>query len=107
MRMRSALAYRRWPFIFSWQLCCCGGPGGCSVTRFNHVGFGMVFGVVPMGSNPRRVAAVAIGALSLALLPWVAHALGEPLLVTIVTRMMIYGLVAASLDLILGIGGMV
>ena len=41
------------------------------------------------------------------LLPPVALAAGEPFFVSLASRMLIYGLVAASLDLILGFGGMV
>ena len=59
-----------------------------------------------MKSTRRKFAAIAILAACLAAMPWVAHILSEPLIVTVVTRMMIYGLAAVSLDLILGIGGM-
>lgn len=41
------------------------------------------------------------------LLPPIAHIAGEPYLVTLSSRILIYALAAASLDLILGYGGMV
>ena len=47
------------------------------------------------------------GAGLLALLPPIAAALGEPFLVSLFSRVLIYALAAASLDLILGYGGMV
>jgi branched-chain amino acid transport system permease protein len=59
-----------------------------------------------MRANSRKRAAIVIGAIALVAIPLLARLLGEPLVVSIVTRMMIYGLAAASLDLILGIGGM-
>lgn len=46
-------------------------------------------------------------ALLLLLLPPVAHLSGEPYLVSLFSRILIYALAAASLDLILGYGGMV
>jgi branched-chain amino acid transport system permease protein len=55
----------------------------------------------------RAVAVVAIGVLCLLAVPWIAQALDEPLIVSFVTRMLIYALAAVSLDLILGAGGMV
>jgi branched-chain amino acid transport system permease protein len=55
-----------------------------------------------------RRQAVHIFALALAvLLPPVALAADEPFLVSLASNMLIYGLAAASLDLILGFGGMV
>ena len=49
-----------------------------------------------------------LAALAVALLlPPVALAMGEPFFVSLASRMLIYGLAAASLDLILGFGGMV
>lgn len=49
-----------------------------------------------------------LGALAIALLlPPAALALDEPFYVSLASRMLIYGLAAASLDLILGFGGMV
>ncbi len=55
-----------------------------------------------------RRRAVHLGALVIALvLPPVALALDEPFYVSLASRILIYGLAAASLDLILGYGGMV
>lgn len=55
-----------------------------------------------------RRAAVHIVALAVAvLLPPVVLAMDEPFFMTLASRMLIYGLAAASLDLILGFGGMV
>ena len=58
--------------------------------------------------RPDRRSIVLLTALAIALaLPPVALGLGEPFYVTLASRMLIYGLAAASLDLILGYGGMV
>ena len=58
--------------------------------------------------NITRRQAVHLTALAVALLlPPVALAMDEPFFVSLASRMLIYGLVAASLDLILGFGGMV
>ena len=55
-----------------------------------------------------RRPAVHLVALAVALLlPPVALAIDEPFYMTLASRMLIYGLAAASLDLILGFGGMV
>ena len=55
-----------------------------------------------------RRQAVHLAALTIALLlPPVALAADEPFFVSLASRMLIYGLAAASLDLILGFGGMV
>ncbi len=43
----------------------------------------------------------------LLILPPVAHGVGEPFYISLTTRILIFGLAAASLDLILGFGGMV
>ena len=43
----------------------------------------------------------------LLILPPVAHGVGEPFYISLATRILIFGLAAASLDLILGFGGMV
>lgn len=50
---------------------------------------------------------VVTGAFVLIALPWFAIATGDTSLTSLATRMMIYGLAAVSLDLILGIGGMI
>ncbi|MDW7711444.1 MAG: branched-chain amino acid ABC transporter permease [Deferrisomatales bacterium] len=56
--------------------------------------------------SPR--AALTVGMLLLlALVPPVATALGQPFYLTLVLRMMVYGLAALSLNLLLGYGGMV
>jgi branched-chain amino acid transport system permease protein len=55
-----------------------------------------------------RRPAVHLTALALALLlPPLALAVDEPFFISLASRMLIYGLAAASLDLILGFGGMV
>src|SRR5882762_3995939 len=59
-----------------------------------------------MGRRPRAVVVVA-GLLLLALVPPVAAALAQPFYVDLFRRMMIFAIAAASLDLILGYGGMV
>ncbi len=55
----------------------------------------------------RRTVVLALGLLVLAGLPPVALALGEPFAVTLWSRILIWALAAASLDLILGYGGLV
>jgi branched-chain amino acid transport system permease protein len=55
----------------------------------------------------RRSIAVAAGALFLSALPILAGLADEPYLVTLFSRILIYALAAASLDLMLGFGGMV
>ena len=55
----------------------------------------------------RRTLAISVGAVLLAVLPVVAAAVDEPYLVTLFSRILIYALAAASLDLMLGFGGMV
>ena len=58
--------------------------------------------------NLSRRQAVHLAALAMALLlPPMALAMDEPFFVSLASRMLIYGLAAASLDLILGFGGMV
>jgi len=59
------------------------------------------------GRLTRRQAVHAGALLFLLLLPPVALALDEPFYVSLASRILIYGLAAASLDLILGFGGMV
>ena len=54
----------------------------------------------------RRVLAGLVAAALLALPP-LAWALDDPFLLSLFARIVIYGLAAASLDLILGYGGMV
>jgi branched-chain amino acid transport system permease protein len=54
-----------------------------------------------------RIAGLVIFAGGLLLLPVVANAIGNPALITLATRMVIYAIAAASLNLILGYGGLV
>lgn len=55
----------------------------------------------------RKIFCLAGSALLLMLLPPLASLAGEPYLVSLFSRILIYALAAASLDLILGYGGMV
>jgi branched-chain amino acid transport system permease protein len=55
----------------------------------------------------RKTLSVATGAAMLLALPAVAGMAGEPYLVTLFSRILIYALAAVSLDLMLGFGGMV
>jgi branched-chain amino acid transport system permease protein len=64
--------------------------------------------VDPRGLGITRRRAVHLAALAVALLlPPVALAMDEPFFVSLASRMLILGLAAASIDLILGFGGMV
>lgn len=58
---------------------------------------------------PSRRARLLLGlaVLLLLVLPMLAKAIGQPALIGLATRIMIYGIAAASLNLILGFGGMV
>ena len=62
-------------------------------------------------SAPRRAVLRVAGLVALALvallLPRMATALGDPALISLATRMVIYAIAAASLNLILGYGGLV
>ena len=55
----------------------------------------------------RRTLSVSTGAAVLLALPVVAGVTGEPYLVSLFSRILIYALAAVSLDLMLGFGGMV
>lgn len=55
----------------------------------------------------RKSAIIAIASLFFLLLPLLADYLGNPYLVSLFTRILIYGLAAASLDLLVGYGGLV
>lgn len=55
----------------------------------------------------RKALAIITGLALLLLLPPVSIAIGEPFLVSLFSRILIYALAAVSLDLILGYGGMV
>ena len=55
----------------------------------------------------REVIFLSLALLLLLLLPPLAELLGEPYLVSLISRILIYAIVAVSLDLILGYGGMV
>ena len=54
-----------------------------------------------------RGAAIVIAAICAMLLPTAAQAIGDPAMITLATRMVIYAIAAASLNLILGYGGLV
>jgi branched-chain amino acid transport system permease protein len=58
-------------------------------------------------ANRRARAAILAGFLILGLMPLIAQWLGEPFYLRLFTRIMIMGIVALSLDIILGFGGMV
>ena len=60
-----------------------------------------------MAGLTRRRIVNGIGLVVLAVLPLAAQLAGEPFFTTVASRILIYGLAAASLDLILGFGGMV
>jgi len=55
----------------------------------------------------RKTVSVATGAALLVVLPVVAGVTGEPYLVSLFSRILIYALAAVSLDLMLGFGGLV
>ena len=55
---------------------------------------------------PRKIIAFTVAAL-LAALPWLLQLAGQDYLLSLATRVLIYGLAASSLNLILGYGGMV
>jgi branched-chain amino acid transport system permease protein len=56
---------------------------------------------------PLRPWPTLLGVLALALLPLAALALGQPFYVVFATRVLIYALIASSLNLLIGYGGMV
>ena len=60
-----------------------------------------------MFSGRREALVLALGFIVFLALPWAVRFLGQPFLVGVATRVLIYGIAAASLDLILGYGGMV
>jgi branched-chain amino acid transport system permease protein len=60
-----------------------------------------------MAVPSRKALVIGIGLLALAIVPAIAQMQGETFIVTLLQRIVIFGLVALSLDLILGIGGMV
>ncbi len=59
------------------------------------------------GPSPRTLIAVALALAVLAAMPLIAQALGNPALVGLSTRILIYAIAAASLNLVLGYGGLV
>jgi branched-chain amino acid transport system permease protein len=65
----------------------------------------------PAAPGPRRalprIVSLVILAAGLLLLPSAANAIGDPALISLATRMVIYAIAAASLNLILGYGGLV
>ncbi|UIJ73569.1 branched-chain amino acid ABC transporter permease [Aurantimonas sp. HBX-1] len=62
---------------------------------------------LPYAGRPGAATAAGLLFASLALFPLLAHMLGDPFLLVIATRVMIFGLAAMSLDLILGYGALV
>ena len=56
---------------------------------------------------PRKTVFIGAGAALLLLFPLIAEIAGEPYLISLFSRILIYALAAVSLDLILGYGGMV
>lgn len=62
-------------------------------------------GFAPPSAKPLLAAATVI--VALVLLPFVAEAAGSPATVALATRVIIYGIAAASLNLALGYGGLV
>jgi branched-chain amino acid transport system permease protein len=55
----------------------------------------------------RRVAGIVALGLGMLLVPWAANKAGDPALISLATRIVIYAIAAASLNLILGYGGLV
>jgi branched-chain amino acid transport system permease protein len=55
----------------------------------------------------RIALAVALGLAALAAVPFVTEAMGQPALLSLATRVVIYAIAAASLNFILGYGGMI
>ncbi len=63
---------------------------------------------VPIYSRfDRKKLCLSFGAILLILLPMLASLAGEPYLISLASRILIYALAAVSLDLILGYGGLV
>lgn len=62
---------------------------------------------VRMNFGDPRFVIIIVGLLALALLPWFASQVDNTFLVSFVAKMMIFAIAAATLDLILGYGGMV
>lgn len=60
-----------------------------------------------MDSTRNTTIAIALGLCVLAALPFVATALANPAMITLATRILIYAIAAASLNLVLGYGGLV
>ena len=56
---------------------------------------------------PGRIVALLALAVALIALPFIVKAIGQPALVPLATRVLIYAIAAASLNLALGFGGMV
>lgn len=63
-------------------------------------------GVAP-AKHPVGVALGILFFIALACVPWIAAAIGEPFYVRLLMRMMIFSIIALSLNLILGYGGLV
>jgi branched-chain amino acid transport system permease protein len=67
-------------------------------------------GIGPVTAHRRafwRGVGIGLFALCMLLLPWAAKAAGDPALISLATRMVIFAIAAASLNLILGYGGLV
>ena len=60
-----------------------------------------------MTDTVKKSVVIAGGTLFFILLPWAAHYFGEQYLVSLFTRILIYALAAASLDLLIGYGGLI
>lgn len=60
-----------------------------------------------MTDTARKSVVIVGGTLFFTLLPWAAHYFGEQYLVSLFTRILIYALAAASLDLLIGYGGLI
>lgn len=60
-----------------------------------------------MTDTVRKSVVIVGGTLFFTLLPWAAHYFGEQYLVSLFTRILIYALAAASLDLLIGYGGLI
>jgi branched-chain amino acid transport system permease protein len=63
-------------------------------------------GIFAITGTPFRVFALAALVLVLALLPLLTSAIGSPALISLATRIVIFAIAAASLNLLLGYGGM-
>lgn len=67
----------------------------------------MMAAQAPMQNPTARPVLLAVAAVAVLALPFVATATGNPALISLATRALIYGIAAASLNLALGYGGMI